>query len=104
VVNDDLTPIGSGLERLLRDMGMPRVFDVGRLAEEWVEAAGEPFASLSRPASYRAGELVLVVADGAAASLLKFQISDLVQRLETRFGPGTVTTIRLRVGGTKNGL
>jgi len=45
-----------------------------------------------------------VVADGAAASLLKFRISDLVQRLEMRFGPGTVTTIRLRVGGTKNGL
>lgn len=103
-MSDDLTPIGSGLERLLRDMGMPRVFDVARLADEWVEASGEPFASLSRPASYRAGELVLVVADGAAASLLKFQISDLVRRLGERYGPGTVTAVRLRVGGAKNGL
>ena len=103
-MSDELTPIGSGLERLLRDMGMPRVFDVARLADEWVEAAGEPFASLSRPASYRAGELVLAVADGAAASLLKFRISDLIRRLEGRFGPGTVTTIRLRVGGAKNAL
>ena len=103
-MSDDLTPIGSGLERLLRDMGMPRVFDVARLAEEWGEAAGEPFASLSRPASYRAGELVLGVADGAAASLLKFRISDLVRRLEERYGPGTVTTVRLRVHGPKMGL
>lgn len=103
-MSDDLTPIGSGLERLLRDMGMPRVFDIARLAEEWVEAAGDPFASLSRPASYRAGELVLRVADGAAASLLKFRIPDLVRRLEERYGPGTVTTVRLRLGGPKNGL
>jgi hypothetical protein len=102
-VNDDLTPIGTGLERLLRDMGMPRVVDIARLAEEWPEAAGEPFATLSRPASYRAGELVLEVSDGPAASLLKFRIPGLVERLAERYGRGTVTAVRLRVGGAKNG-
>jgi predicted nucleic acid-binding Zn ribbon protein len=101
-VNDDLTPIGAGLERLLRDMGMPRMVDIARLAEEWPEAAGEPFATLSRPASYRSGELVLQVADGAAASLLKFRIPGLVERLAERYGAGTVTAVRLRVGGAKN--
>ncbi|HLE38090.1 MAG TPA: DUF721 domain-containing protein [Acidimicrobiia bacterium] len=102
-MTDDLRPIGAGLERLLRDMGMPRAFDVARLADEWPEAAGEPFASLSRPASYRGGELVLEVADGASASLLKFRIGDLIERLTERYGPGAVTTVRIRVGGGKKG-
>ena len=52
-MTDDMRPIGSGLERLLRDIGMPRIFDIGRLADEWPEVAGEPFAALSQPASYR---------------------------------------------------
>lgn len=103
-MSDDLQPIAAGLERLLRDMGMPRVFDVARLADEWPEVAGEPFASLSLPASYRGGELVVQVADGAGASLLKFHVGALVERLTERFGPGVVTTVRLRVGGGKKGL
>ncbi len=99
-----MRPIGAGLERLLRDLGMPRLFDVGRLADEWAEVAGEPFSTLSEPASYRDGELVLRVVDGSAASLLKFQIGDLVERLAKRYGPGTVTSVRIRVGQGKKGL
>lgn len=101
---DGLQPIGSGLERLLRDMGMPEAFDASRLADEWGEVAGEPFASLARPASYGGGELVLQVADGSAASLLKFRVSDLIDRLDARYGRGRVTTVRFRVGGGKKGL
>lgn len=103
-MTDDLRPIGAGLERLLRDMGMPRLFDVVRLADEWAESVGEPFASLSEPVGYREGELVISVADGAAASLLKFRVGDLVERLGERYGPGTVTSVRIRVGGRKKGL
>jgi hypothetical protein len=44
------------------------------------------------------------VADGSAASLLKFHIGDLVTRLAGRYGPGTVTSVRIRVGGGKKGL
>lgn len=103
-MTDDLRPIGSGLERLLRDMGMPRVFDVARLADEWEEAAGEPFASLAEPVSYGGGELVLRVADGSAASLLKFRVEALVERLAERYGAGNVTSVRIRVGTSKKGL
>lgn len=97
-MTDDLRPVGSGLERMLRDMGMPQVFDVVHLVDEWQEVAGEPFASLAEPVAYGAGELVLRVADGSAASLLKFQVGDLVERLAARYGAGNVTTVRLRVG------
>lgn len=103
-MDDELKPIGAGLERLLRDMGLPRLVDLGRLAEEWPDAAGEPFGSLARPASYRRGELVLAVDDGAAASLLKYRIGDLVERLARRYGPGTVSAVRITVERPKKGL
>ena len=103
-MNDELRPIGAGLDRLLRDMGLPRLMDVARLGEEWADAAGEPFASLAKPVSYRQGELLLAVSDGASASLLKFRIPDLVERLTERYGPGTVTSVRLRVSAAKKGL
>ena len=103
-MNDDLRPIGSGLERLLSDLGMPEHFDMARVVEEWSDVAGEPFATLSHPAAYGGGELVLNVSDGATASLLKFRISDLVERLATRYGRGNVTSVRIRVSRGKKGL
>lgn len=103
-MTDDLRPVGSGLDRLLRDLGMPRLFDIADIASEWSEVAGEPFASLSTPVGYRAGELVLRVADGSAASLLKFRLTALVERLAARYGAGVVTSVRLRVGDGKKGL
>ena len=102
-MSDDMKPIGSGLERLLRDLGMPETFDVAGLADEWSEVAGEPFAELSRPASFGAGELVLEVSDGAAASLLKYHIGSLVERISERYGRGTVNTVRIKVSRGKKG-
>jgi len=100
----DLTPVGDGLERMLSDLGMPESLDVAALVETWSEVAGEPFASMSRPASFGSGELTLEVADGAVASLLKYRVGDLVERLARRFGEGRVTSVRIRVGRHKKGL
>ncbi len=101
---DDLTPVGDGLDGLLRSMGMPAALDVPTLVDEWAEIAGEPFASLSRPAAFGSGELILEVPDGSVASLLKYRLGDLVERLSRRFGEGRVTSVRIRVGGRKKGL
>ncbi|HSG78431.1 MAG TPA: DUF721 domain-containing protein [Acidimicrobiia bacterium] len=100
----DLTPVGDGLERMLRALGMPEAIDVTTLVDRWDEVAGEPFASLSRPASFGRGELTLEVADGAVASLLKYRVGDLVDRLARRFGEGRVTSVRIRVGRGKKAL
>jgi hypothetical protein len=102
-MREELRPIGSGLERLLRDMGMPEEFDVAALADDWAEVAGEPFAELSHPVSFGSGELVIEVSDGTAASLLKYHTGDLVERLGARFGRGAVSTVRIRVGRGKKG-
>ncbi len=103
-VSDGLEPVSSGLERLLRDLGMPAAFDVAAVADEWEEVGGDHFANLSQPVSFGGGELVVEAADGAAASLLKFHVGGLIERLEERFGKGAVTTVRIKVGRGKKGL
>ena len=100
----DLTPVGDGLERMLANLGMPEAIDVAILVDGWQEVAGEPFASMSRPASFGGGELTVEVSDGAVASLLKYRVGDLVGRLAERFGEGRVTSVRIRVGRHKKGL
>jgi len=101
---DDLTPVGEGLEGLLRAMGMPAALDVATLVDDWAEIAGEPFASMARPAAFGSGELILEVPDGGVATLRKYRLGDLVDRLAGRFGEGRVTSVRIRVGGRKKGL
>jgi hypothetical protein len=71
-----------------------------RLAGEWEQVAGLPWAGTSRPVAFRNGVLVVGVADGATASLLRFQQAALQQRLNQHFGEGTVMEVRLRVDRT----
>ena len=103
-MTDGLRPIGDGVERMLRALGMPETIDVGALVDDWGEIAGEPFGSMSAPASFGDGVLTLVAEDGVAASLLKYRVSGLIERLAARFGDGVVTSVRIRVGGRKKGL
>ena len=96
-----LRPVSADLDEALRRLGMPPDLDAGALVTEWEDIVGEPFASLSRPGGYAAGELTLVAEDGTAATLLKYRLGELVERLEARFGPGLVTSVRVRVKGWK---
>jgi len=99
-----LRPIGAGLEKMLRDLGMPETIDFAALVDDWPETAGEPFGSMSTPVSFGDGVLTLVTEDGVAASLLKYRVGDLIGRLAKRFGDGVVTSVRIRVRGHKKGL
>jgi predicted nucleic acid-binding Zn ribbon protein len=96
--------VGEGLEELLRRLGMPEEIDVTALVDEWSEVAGEPFGSMSRPASFGGGVLTIEVDDGAIASLLKYRLGDLVESLGRRFGEDRVTSVRIRVSRGKKGL
>jgi predicted nucleic acid-binding Zn ribbon protein len=99
----DLEPVGDGLAEVLRKLGFPSPDAAERLAAEWAEIAGEPWSERSRPAGMRDGVLVVEVSDGAAATLLKYRTTDLVERICAVLGRGTVTTVRIRVAGGKKG-
>lgn len=99
--NPGLRPISDGLSEILTRLGIPADLDLSTLVEDWSRIAGDPFGSMSAPAGYRDGELVLSVSDGTAASLLKFRVGELIERLDEHFGKGAVTSVRIVVGRPK---
>lgn len=99
-----LEPIARDVEALLERLGIPEALDLATLADDWERVAGEPFAGVARPVGFGDGELVVEVADGAAASLLRYRVGPLLDRLKEMFGDGTVRRIRIRVEKRKNTL
>jgi len=83
---------------------MPVVPDLARLVEEWAELAGEPWASRAEPVGLRDGELVVGVGDGTDASLLRYQVEELLNRLERGLGGRLIGTARIVVVKPKKGL
>jgi len=100
----DLQPIGEGLEEILRRLGLPSPGALERLVTDWPGVAGEPWAGRTTPVGWQSGELVLEVADGATASLLRYQVPALVERLESALGARLVEAVRLRVRSSKKAL
>ena len=100
----DLEPIGRDVEALLERLGMPSALDLGRLADDWMQVAGEPFAGAARPVGFSDGELIVEVDDGAAASLLKYRVGPLLDRLREVFGDGAIERVQIRVGKEKKVL
>ena len=93
----DPQPIDELLDELLQALGVARPVDVAQLVESWAELAGEPWGERSRPVLLKDGELDVEVADGTAATLLKYRQSDLVERLGEKLGRGLVNTVRVRI-------
>jgi len=99
----DLQRIGDDLGAVLRRLGLPAPGALDRLVGDWVRVAGEPWAERAVPVGLQRGELVLEVADGTTASLLKYQVSALLDRLEQGLGARLVETVRLRVKSPTKG-
>ena len=89
-ITDLLGPI---LERVGTGAGMK----VARLIEEWRQVGGDLWGERSVPIGIRSGTLLVEVPSGAEASLLKFDVSALIDRIDARFGTGLVKGVRFRV-------
>ena len=99
----DLERIGEDLAAVLRRLGLPSVGALQRLVDDWADLAGEPWASRSLPATLQHGELLVEVADGTSASLLRYQVGELLRRLEEGLGARLVDTVRIRLASSKKG-
>lgn len=95
--------VGSFLDALLAKVTTPGGSVMVRLAGEWDQLAGREWAGRSTPVKLAQGTLTVEVADGATASLLRFQVAALQQNLNRRFGPDTVQGVSLRVRRSSSG-
>lgn len=98
----DLRPVSDGLNEILSRLGLPADLSMSSIVEEWTEVAGEPFGSLSRPAGFVGGELAVAARDGTAATLLRYRVGELLERLDGRYGKGRITSVRITVDRSKN--
>lgn len=89
--------VGALLDGLLAKVTTPGGRVMVELAGHWEQIAGRPWAGVSRPVGLRSGVLLIEVADGGAATVLRFQQGALQQRLNRRFGDDTVVDVKLRV-------
>jgi predicted nucleic acid-binding Zn ribbon protein len=99
-----LEAVGDSLDRYLRRVGMPVARDLRRLVEEWASIAGEPWASRAEPVGLRDGRLVVAVEDGADATMLKYQVEELLTRLEEGLEGRLVGSVSIVVGKPKKRL
>jgi len=93
----ELEPVSNLLDAVLARVGVGRAPDLARLVNDWPELAGHPWDDGTRPTRLSDGDLVVEVPNGAVASLLRYQIPGLIERLQEALGSGVVTSVSLRV-------
>ena len=72
----------------------------GDLVGEWNDFATGDW-HLGTPVGVRDRTLLVIVPDGATASLLRYQTGPLLTAIGERYGVGLVTSVRLRVGSAR---
>ncbi len=85
------------VDRLMAKVSGGRAAPAALLSARWSEVVGDTFAQKTRPGSCESGRLVVLVADGATASKLRFNTSQIMQKAEEVAGKGMVSSITYRV-------
>jgi hypothetical protein len=93
-----LEPMQDAIGAILQRLGVTEPKNINRLLDDWAEVAGPPWDRKAVPVGLRHRELVVEVADGATATILRYQVGDLLKRLDGELGEGVVDTVRIRVG------
>ena len=95
--------VGALLDGLLAKVTTPGGRVMMDLVGHWDQLAGRPWAGVSRPLGLHNGVLIVEVADGSTATVLRFQQAALMQVVNRRFGEGTVVDVKLRVRPDQQG-
>lgn len=95
----DPQPLGRTIERLVIDRGWETPAAVGGVLGRWDELVGPELGAHCRPQSFEEGVLVVEADSTAWATQVRLLASDLLRRLNTELGHGTVTKIQVRAPG-----
>ena len=89
--------MGRALDRLMRNLGSPKVETVRSVFDRWPDLVGEQVAARSQPIALRDGVLSVGVDDPAWATQLRFLEAELLRQIAVEFGPDEVTSIDVKV-------
>lgn len=69
----------------------------GQLVADWDSVVPDDWVRFGTPVGVKDGILLVEVPDGSAASLLKYQIADLIAVINDEFGTDLVRDVRIRL-------
>lgn len=93
---DDPQPLQAAIDGLLGDQGWRTAAAVGSVFGRWEQIVGTDLAAHTRPEGLTDGELVITADSTAWATQVRLLARDLVRRLNTELGNGTVTGVKVR--------
>lgn len=93
-------PVQEIVDRLMTGVSGGRAAPAALLGAQWQEVVGADFAAKTGPGSCESGRLVVLVADGATASKMRFMTSQILQNATKIVGDGVVSAISFRVSPT----
>lgn len=91
----DPQPLDATLARMVGDHGWELELRVHGVFARWVEIVGAEIAGHSAPESFADGRLVVRTDATAWATQLRLLVPDLLRRLNSELGSGTVTVIEV---------
>lgn len=93
---EDPQPLGVAIEGLLDDQGWRTSAAVGSVFGRWEQIVGEALAAHTRPGGFADGELLVIADSTAWATQVRLLRAQLIRRLNSELGNGTVTGVKVR--------
>ena len=93
---EDPQPLGVAIEGLLDDQGWRTSAAVGSVFGRWEQIVGEALAAHTRPGGFTDGELLVIADSTAWATQVRLLRAQLIRRLKSELGDGTVTGVKVR--------
>ena len=93
---EDPQPLGMAIEGLLDDQGWRTSAAVGSVFGRWEQIVGEALAAHTRPGGFADGELLVIADSTAWATQVRLLRAQLIRRLNSELGDGTVTGVKVR--------
>jgi predicted nucleic acid-binding Zn ribbon protein len=93
---EDPQPLGAAIEGLLDDQGWRTAAAVASVFGRWEQIVGAALAAHTRPGGFTDGELLVIADSTAWATQVRLLRSQLIRRLNTELGDGTVTGVKVR--------
>jgi predicted nucleic acid-binding Zn ribbon protein len=93
---DDPERLGQAIGGLLDQQGWQQRAAVGSVFGRWAEIVGQDLAAHTKPDTFADGELAVIADSTAWATQVRLLAPQLVRRLATELGDGTVRRVKVR--------
>lgn len=97
----DLAPVAEFLDAVIASIGGGVATPMLELRRIWPDVAGTEWAERARPVNFDGVTLVVEVADGASASMFRYETSRIARAVAAAFGTGAPPRMSVRVARSR---